>query len=145
MKFLLGIDKASFNHFNLNEIVEALINNDARLLVVSEEVTTSHVLNVMADWGRMMQLTDDQYNIINNAYQNPERLEQPHEVTVNALELSDELADIMVYHIMSEDMKLPDEQIYVEKNGGVQYTEEAQDLFNEWQERYEALINDLSI
>ena len=54
------------------------------------------------------------------------------EITINLIELSSELAEEMV------NVKFNYEQndIYVEENEEVKYTEQAQEIFNEWYDYY---------
>lgn len=55
---------------------------------------------------------------------------------INVLELASELADMQVREIM---VNFSD--IYIEdSDGSTRYTEEAQDLFNEWYDSYTELI-----
>lgn len=54
------------------------------------------------------------------------------EITINVIELSSELAEEMV------NVKFNYEQndIYVEEDEEIRYTEEAQEIFNEWYDYY---------
>lgn len=58
---------------------------------------------------------------------------------INVLELASELADMQVREIM---VNFSD--IYIEdSDGSTRYTEEAQDLFNEWYDSYTELIQSI--
>jgi acetoacetate decarboxylase len=58
---------------------------------------------------------------------------------INVLELASELADMKVREIM---VNFSD--IYIEdSDGSTRYTEEAQDLFNEWYDSYTELIQSI--
>lgn len=58
---------------------------------------------------------------------------------INVLELASELADMQVREVM---VNFSD--IYIEDSDGTtRYTEEAQDLFNEWYDSYSELIQSI--
>ena len=60
---------------------------------------------------------------------------------INVLELASELADMKVREVIEDFSK-----IYIEDTDGtIRYTEEAQDLFNEWYDSYSELIEYLII
>jgi len=54
------------------------------------------------------------------------------EIKINAIELASELAHEMVCAKLQDD----DNAIHMEDADGIYYTEEAQDIFNEWYDHY---------
>jgi uncharacterized Zn finger protein len=54
------------------------------------------------------------------------------EIKINAIELASELAHDMVCAKFNDD----DNAIHMEDANGIYYTEEAQDVFNEWYDHY---------
>ena len=56
-------------------------------------------------------------------------------VTINAIELASELAHMKVYELSKSKI------IYSEDESGTTYTEEAQDIFNEYYDEYLTLID----
>lgn len=71
-------------------------------------------------------------------------------VAVNIIELASELADKKLQEIQQEELKakdcvsMPNGIVKEEPNGDVIYTEEAQDLFNDYYDQYWNLINNVS-
>lgn len=63
------------------------------------------------------------------------------EVTIN---LSD-IASLLAHEIVCAKFEDDDNLIHVEDADGIYYTEEAQDLFDEWYDYYYKLINNLKI
>jgi hypothetical protein len=53
-------------------------------------------------------------------------------ITINALELASELAHDMVCAVFHDD----DNLIHMEDANGIYYTDNAQDVFNEWYDHY---------
>jgi hypothetical protein len=56
-------------------------------------------------------------------------------VTINAIELASELAHMKVYELSKSKV------IYIEDESGTTYTDEAQDIFNEYYDEYLTLID----
>ncbi len=54
------------------------------------------------------------------------------EITINVIELSCELAEEMV----NVKFNYKEDDIYVEENEELKYTEQAQEIFNEWYDYY---------
>lgn len=54
------------------------------------------------------------------------------EITINVIELSCELAEEMV----NVKFNYEEDDIYVEENEELKYTEQAQEIFNEWYDYY---------
>lgn len=63
------------------------------------------------------------------------------EVTIN---LSD-IASLLAHEIVCAKFEDDDNLIHVEDADGIYYTEEAQELFDEWYDYYYKLINNLKI
>lgn len=63
------------------------------------------------------------------------------EITINLLEAAAELAHELVRAKFDDD----DDALYVLSDGIITYTEEAQDLFNEWYDHYYDLLFDLKV
>lgn len=65
------------------------------------------------------------------------------QLTINVLELAEDLASQKVYDYFKYST---DEAIYVKHpNGDTTYTDEAQDVFNEWYEYYQEIINQYKV
>jgi hypothetical protein len=63
------------------------------------------------------------------------------EITINLLEVAAELAHELVRAKFDDD----DNALYVLSYGAITYTEDAQDLFNEWYDHYYDLIFNLKV
>ncbi len=63
------------------------------------------------------------------------------DITINILEVASELAHGIVCARFEDD----DNLIHMEDADGIYYTEEAQDVFNEWYDYYYDFLLDLSI
>ena len=59
-------------------------------------------------------------------------MENNMNITINAMELASELAHDMVCARFNDD----DNLIYIEDADGTHYTDYAQEIFNEWYDRY---------
>jgi hypothetical protein len=59
--------------------------------------------------------------------------------TINVVELASELA----HERMKMELELSDDQVWVDSDDTLVYTEEAQDTFNEWYDYYYTLIEQL--
>jgi hypothetical protein len=62
-------------------------------------------------------------------------------ITINPLELASELAHEMVCAKFEDD----DNAIHVEDANGIYYTEKAQEVFNEWYDRYFTIIENCNV